>query len=210
MDSIALISRSPLGKLAPGNAEIDKVFKDMWVEAEKNRTKWSCESQYRPLLCGGELAIPLVILIDLVLYSDLGRTATLFDISDSEGITTFWISYWKDLKGLQEFATSSAHSLGQNAYLKKKYPYMGVMHETYHSPKGSWETIYDNVPRLGLGKWSFRSCSIERCILLITRKSTGNVKYVVGEGPMNGYKLGDTLKPSPKTSTMYSRMGRDK
>lgn len=40
---------SPLGKLAPGNAEIDKVFKDMWLEAEQNRKKWSCESQYRLL-----------------------------------------------------------------------------------------------------------------------------------------------------------------
>lgn len=47
IDSIlSLTCRSPLGKLAPGNAEIDKVFKDMWVEAEKNRTKWSCESQH--------------------------------------------------------------------------------------------------------------------------------------------------------------------
>ncbi|MCJ1455811.1 hypothetical protein MMC28_006167, partial [Mycoblastus sanguinarius] len=80
----------------------------------------------------------------------MGRTATLFDISDGEGITTFWISYWKDLKGLQAFATSSAHRLGQNAYLRKEYPYMGIMHETFHSPNGSWETIYDNVPPLGL------------------------------------------------------------
>ena len=100
------------------------------------------------MLCLHSLAVSN----ELGLYLDLGRTATLFDISDGEGITTFWISYWKDLKGLQEFATSSAHRLGQNAYLKKEFPYMGVMHETYHSPKGSWETIYDNVPRLGLGK----------------------------------------------------------
>lgn len=87
-----------------------------------------------------------------ILLSDLGRTATLFDISDHEGITTFWISYWKDLKALQEFATSSAHRLGQDAYLRKKFPYMGIMHETYNSPKGSWETISDNVPPLGFGK----------------------------------------------------------
>ena len=77
----------------------------------------------------------------------------MYDISDGEGITTFWLSYWKDLKGLQEFATSSAHRVGQNAYLAKKLPYMGILHETYHSPKGSWETIYDNVPPLGLGRW---------------------------------------------------------
>jgi len=112
----------------------------------------------------GGVCIPWSILIDFGLYSDLGRTATLFDISDSEGITTFWISYWKDLKGLQEFATSSAHLSGQNAYLKKKYPYMGVMHETYHSPKGSWETIYDNVPPLGLGKWTIQKLRHWKCI----------------------------------------------
>ena len=104
--------------------------------------------------CYGLACIPYSILINWDLYLDLGRSETLFDISDIEGITTFWISYWKDLKGLQEFATSPAHSLGQIAYLKKKFPYMGVMHETYHSPKGAWETIYDNVPALGLGKWT--------------------------------------------------------
>ena len=85
-------------------------------------------------------------------FSDLGRSATLFDLSDAEGITTFYISYWRDLKGLQDFATSSAHRLGQNAYLAKKFPYMGIMHETYHSPKGSWETIYDNMPPIGFGE----------------------------------------------------------
>lgn len=88
----------------------------------------------------------------LDLYSDLGRTPTLFDISDSEGITTFWLSYWRDLKGLQEFATSSVHRVAQTAYLKKKFPYMGIMHETYLSPKGCWETVYDNLPPLGFGK----------------------------------------------------------
>ena len=138
-----------MGKLAPGNAEIDKAFKDMWAEAEKNRTKWSCESHLSTTIF---TCISYSILINRVLYSDLGRTATLFDISDGEGLTTFWISYWKDLKGLQAFATSSAHRLGQDAYIAKKFPYMGVMHETYHSPKGSWETIYDNVPPLGLGE----------------------------------------------------------
>ncbi len=112
------------------------------------------------------------------LSSDLGRTATLFDTSDGEGITTFWISYWKDLKGLQEFAASSAHRLGQNAYIAKKFPYMGVMHETYHSPKGSWETIYDNLPPLGLGKSNLqpfqhlRRCLIETCTILQEKPST--------------------------------------
>ena len=150
--AVDLICCSPLGKLAPGNAEIDKIFKDMWVEAEKNRTKWSCKSQSRPLVLG---LLFLVYANRCGVFSDLGRTATLFDLSDGEGITTFYISYWKDLKGLQEFATSSAHRLGQNAYMTKKFPYMGIMHETYHSPKGSWETIYDNMPPLGFGESAY-------------------------------------------------------
>ena len=128
--------------------------------------------------------ISTVVLLFLVysnqsgIYSDLGRTATLFDISDGEGITTFWISYWKDLKGLQEFANCSTHRLGQNAYLAKKFPYMGIMHETYHSPKGSWETIYDNVPPLGFGESSCRMpqhwkvCFVNPCDILQEKPCT--------------------------------------
>lgn len=86
-----------------------------------------------------------------IILLDLGRSRTLFDIPDSEGTTVFWLSYWKDLKGLQAFATSSAHRLGQDQYNAKKFPHVGVMHETYHAPRGSWEAIYDNLPPLGLG-----------------------------------------------------------
>ena len=82
---------------------------------------------------------------------DLGRTATLVDYSDSERTPTIWLSYWKDLKGLQEFSTSAAHRLGMNKYNAKKYPYMGIMHETFFAPKGCWETIYDDFPLWGLG-----------------------------------------------------------
>jgi hypothetical protein len=63
-----------------------------------------------------------------------------------------WLSYWKNLEGLGGFATSAAHRLGAVNYEKKKYPNMGIMHETYHAPKGHWETIYDNMPPWGLGK----------------------------------------------------------
>ncbi len=87
------------------------------------------------------------------LCSDLGRTATLVDYSDSERTPTIWLSYWKDLKGLQEFSASATHRLGQNNYNAKKYPYKGVMHETFYAPKGCWETIYDDFPPQGLGQW---------------------------------------------------------
>ena len=65
-----LMLSSPLGKLAPGNAEIDKAFKDMWAEAENNRNKWSCESHHRPLF---SLALLRLILINLVSIQTWGE-----------------------------------------------------------------------------------------------------------------------------------------
>ncbi|KAL8789197.1 MAG: hypothetical protein Q9213_001304 [Squamulea squamosa] len=142
----------PLGKLSPGAFQMDDVFQKMWQEAEKNRVKWGY----------------------------LGHTATLVDHSDSERPPTIWLSYWKGLKGLQEFSASAAHRLGQNNYYANKYPYMGIMHETFYSPKGCWETIY------------------------------GNAQTVVEEGSDGGFKLAGTLQPNVRGSTMFRRMGREK
>lgn len=75
----------------------------------------------------------------------------MVDYSDSERTPTIRLSCWKDLKGLQGFSASAAHRLGQNDYNAKKYPYMGIMHETFYAPKGGWETVYDDFPPWGLG-----------------------------------------------------------
>ena len=83
---------------------------------------------------------------------DLGRTSALHDPSDNEGLTLTWITYWKNLEGLQAFAASTAHRFGEINYQKKKYPFLGVMHETFHAPKGCWETINYNMPPWGLAK----------------------------------------------------------
>ena len=58
---------SPLGKHAPDNAEIDKAFKDMWIEAEKNRTKWTCESQYQSFqfACTPESVLKSLVFIQI-------------------------------------------------------------------------------------------------------------------------------------------------
>ncbi|KAF2832847.1 hypothetical protein CC86DRAFT_399513 [Ophiobolus disseminans] len=63
----------PLGPLAPGNDDIGRPFDAMWAEAETNRNKWGF----------------------------LGQSGTLHDTTDSEGVTMTWLSYWKDLNGLQ-------------------------------------------------------------------------------------------------------------
>jgi hypothetical protein len=44
--------------------------------------------------------------------------------------------------------------LGQKNWIAGKYPYVGVMHETYHAPKGHHEELYGNYRRWGLGKLS--------------------------------------------------------
>lgn len=149
----------PLGKLGPGAIKVNDVFNDMWREAEKNSSKWGY----------------------------LGRTATLVDFSDSERPPTFWISYWKDLKGLQKFSEGVAHRAGLIMYNSGKLPFVGIMHETYYAPKGCWETIYDNMPPWGLGTVKMPS----------------------------DYSSDDTepfevLTQSPKGSTMFRRMGRAK
>ncbi|KAF2871122.1 hypothetical protein BDV95DRAFT_637663 [Massariosphaeria phaeospora] len=114
----------PLGKAAPGVIGIAGALQQMWTEAEENREKWGF----------------------------LGRTSTLIDISDGEATSMAWLSYWNDMEGLQKFSESSVHRLGQTEYIGNKYPYIGIMHETFKAPEGCWETIYLNMPPWGLGK----------------------------------------------------------
>ena len=143
LDGTTLTTHSPLQKLAPGASELNDVFQDMWREAEKNRQKWGCKLHHILLIFAPN---------GTTLGADLGRTATLVDFSDSERTPTIWLSYWKDLEGLQEFSNSAAHRLGQNRYNANKYPHIGIMHETFYAPKGCWETIYSNFPPWGLGE----------------------------------------------------------
>ena len=88
---------SPLGKLAPGNSEIDTVFKNMWVEVENIEPNRVVSHKMVPL----PVFFPSLFVIppplsflglgihnysdQSGLYSELGRTATLFDVSDGEG-----------------------------------------------------------------------------------------------------------------------------
>ncbi|KAF2645857.1 hypothetical protein P280DRAFT_513737 [Massarina eburnea CBS 473.64] len=155
----------PFGKLAPGFADVDIVFKDMFREAEKNRKKWSY----------------------------LGSSDILFDMSDKQSTTLIFLTYWKDLAGLQAFAECPEHRRGWDAFNKGKYPYMGMMHETYHAPKGHWETIYHDMRPFGMADCKFVPESEDK------------------EGEANGeVKLGDTIIPKPKGSTMFSRMKKQK
>lgn len=80
----------------------------------------------------------------------------------------------KDLKGLQQFSASAVHRLGQNNYNAKKYPYMGIMHETYYAPRGCWEAIYDDFPPWGLGSSTALSYLI-KSLLTYVLQATSNI-----------------------------------
>ena len=64
------------------------------------------------------------------------------------------ITYWKDIEHLHAFAQGPTHREGWDwwAAENKKYPHLGIMHETYAVPKGGWENIYQNFQPFGMGK----------------------------------------------------------
>lgn len=76
----------------------------------------------------------------------------MYQEAEDGSMTMVWITYWQNLEGLRDFAAGDAHRVGWNNYVAKKYPNLGVMHETYSVPAGSWETIYHNFHRFGLGE----------------------------------------------------------
>lgn len=89
----------------------------------------------------------------MLIHSVLGRTGTMHDTSDTEGTTVQWITYWKDLAGLQKFASATPHRTGWQGWNAGKYPHVGLMHELYNVPKGSYEAIYGDFPKWGLGEY---------------------------------------------------------
>ena len=72
------------------------------------------------------------------------------------GITL--IQYWESVEKLQAFANADdrTHRPAWLNYFKQSYKSgaAGIWHETYVVPAGNTETIYGNMPLLGLGKIS--------------------------------------------------------
>ncbi|KAL8970872.1 MAG: hypothetical protein Q9197_003581 [Variospora fuerteventurae] len=120
-------------------------------------------------------------------------------------------SKWGYLKGLQKFSEGTAHRLGQNMYNSKKLPFIGIMHEAYYAPKGCWETIYDNMPPWGLGKYQPGTVIFELMIGNIDwMKLTNGTAKIPGNVDSRDTKAFELLTPSPRGSTMFRRMGRAK
>jgi hypothetical protein len=66
------------------------------------------------------------------------------------------IQYWESVEKLQAFAsdTGRTHRPAWVEYFRKSFKggAVGIWHETYVVPAGNTETIYGNMPLLGLGQ----------------------------------------------------------
>lgn len=111
-------------------------------------------------------------------------------MSDKESTTLVVLTYWKDLAGLQAFSSTKVHRVGWDAFNANKFPYMGLMHEVYHAPKGHWESIYHNMRPFGLSDMTY-----------VPKGKDADSADV---------KSGMLLTPRPKGSTMMSRMQKVK
>ena len=64
------------------------------------------------------------------------------------------IQYWEGFDELLSYAHRNTHALAWKAYNKKinNNGSVGVFHETYKIDKGASESIYNNMPKIGLSK----------------------------------------------------------
>ena len=72
------------------------------------------------------------------------------------GRTTIMVQYWKSFEHLESYAKNkNKHHLPVWSKFNKNIGSngdVGIWHETYLSKKGSFESVYNNMPRFGLAK----------------------------------------------------------
>lgn len=129
----------PFGKLSPDTAMLDILFKNMWREAEKNNEKWGCK-----YLAAQNLLLDLSLLLraDNALKTWGKQSLSLILLitrAQPQSGYRIGVTLRACMPSLEVLFIDLAKTLGG-----KKYPYVGVIHETYHAPKGHHEAIYRN------------------------------------------------------------------
>jgi hypothetical protein len=68
--------------------------------------------------------------------------------------TSTMIQYWRSMEELLAYAKNEKHLSAWENFNKKvgNNDAVGIYHETYQIRKGSYESIYGNMPHYGLGK----------------------------------------------------------
>ncbi|MCJ1317951.1 hypothetical protein MMC15_003278 [Xylographa vitiligo] len=155
------------GRFAPGYIAAGDYFQAMLKEAERNDLQWGY----------------------------LGKTSCLIATDDEASNTLVWLTYWKTVDQLHDFARGGPHRAGWDWYssVAKKYPYIGIGHEMYSVPKGHWENIYCNLRPFGMGQ---------------TRHIDYSRKLVEGENEDSHFVNPLTAAEGATWRSMASRMGR--
>jgi hypothetical protein len=67
--------------------------------------------------------------------------------------TSAMIQYWRSMDDLHTYAKNEKHLSAWENFNKKvgNNDAVGIYHESYQIKKGSYETIYGNMPHYGLG-----------------------------------------------------------
>ncbi len=92
------------------------------------------------------------------MISELYKNPDIGFISHEQwfGRTTIMIQYWNSFEQLEDYAKNKTHNhLPAWVNFNKKISSngdVGIWHETYVVKKGSFESIYNNMPKFGLAK----------------------------------------------------------
>lgn len=108
--------------------------------------KWRAIHKWLPVL----LAMPPMIK-ELSINKEIGCLGVQ---SYLQLPTTMMIQYWNSKEELFAYARGPKHLKAWRTFNKrtKGNSAVGIYHETYIVPKGSYESIYVNMPPFGLGK----------------------------------------------------------
>ena len=154
----------PLGLLAPGAKKIGDYFSSMVKDLEEHADK----------------------------FGFLGMTSWVNNSTRATNNELLDVCYFRTTEGLHKFAHSKYHREGWDWWNKtvKEHPHLSIYHETYHVPKGHWESIYVNSHISG----------INSTVHKVTDEMTGKEMYT--------YPVVDASKGLLKTSA--GRMSRSK
>ncbi|KAL2256726.1 hypothetical protein VTK26DRAFT_1222 [Humicola hyalothermophila] len=84
-------------------------------------------------------------------YGFLGNTRWIGNERETNN-QVMTICYFRTMEGLHNFAHGPIHRKAWDWWnnVTKTFPYLSIMHEVYHAPKGHWENIYANCHLNGL------------------------------------------------------------
>ena len=82
----------------------------------------------------------------------LGKATNMTMPTPGGGSAFVTVSYWRSIEHLHAFAASPTHKAGWEWYgsITKKWPHIGILHETFEAKERGWENVYKNCWPVGM------------------------------------------------------------